>query len=89
MRLHSAKHGARVQPGRRRLFTVNPIKQLAGLLRYVAELLLHVAELLLVAGCVLIVVAVSWWSTPIAILVAGVLCMMLAWLVALGSSRGS
>jgi hypothetical protein len=68
---------------RRRLFTLpkSPRAFLVGLLAYIPELLL-------VVGLGLMVWAVTWWSTPIAILTAGAAAILLAWLVAV-SSRGS
>lgn len=49
----------------------------------------YTPELLLIIGLGLICWAVTWWSTPIAIITTGVVCIITAWLVALGSSRSS
>jgi hypothetical protein len=81
MKLHSHQHGAHVQRGRRRLFTRTRSTWL-GLAGFMPELLL-------VIGMGLICWAITWWSIPIALVTTGVMCIIVACLVALGSSRGS
>lgn len=83
MKLHSARHGAHVTRERRvRLFAA---RTAATARRAVAA---YAPELLLVVGLLLVVWAITWWSTPIAVLAAGAACMLLAWLAAV-SSRGT